>query len=71
MWAGVNFPDLEFESAANDHAPGKKCDVSHEKPKADGGTDDLDNIKPRPRKEHVDRHKNAGDFKRWGRWGRK
>jgi len=50
-------------------AQGRRYDVHHKKPLADGGTDDLDNIEPKQRDEHVREHMENGDFSRWGKKG--
>jgi len=49
-----------------DEVMGRNQDVAHKKPLADGGTNDLDNIEPLPHADHVQQHKDAGVFKRWG-----
>lgn len=48
---------------------GEKYHVSHIKPKADGGADTLDNIEPEHPAEHIQRHRESGDFSRWGKRG--
>jgi hypothetical protein len=53
----------------SDPVTGRNQDVAHDIPLADGGTNELDNYGPRPHGEHVDDHKQKGDFKRWGRRG--
>jgi hypothetical protein len=61
----------EWEAASNkpwpkDPVTGGNQDVSHIKPKADGGSNTLDNIEPMPHGDHMQMHIENGDFKRWG-----
>ena len=51
------------------NAAGKPHDADHDEPIADGGADAAENVTPRPHDEHVQRHKDNGDFKRWGQRG--
>ena len=51
-------------------AEGKPYEADHDTPLADGGADDATtNVTPRPHDDHVQRHKDKGDFKRWGKRG--
>jgi RHS repeat-associated protein len=48
-------------------ADGKNYDAHHKKPVADGGAErDPRNIEPREHNDHMNHHKENGDFKRWG-----
>jgi len=64
---------LEWEKMNNRKWPkdknGHNYDVSHKKALADGGTNDLDNIKPMEHSAHMQEHKDNGDFKRCGARG--
>lgn len=46
---------------------GRNYDADHVTPLADGGADDGSNIQPLSREEHIRRHRENGDFGRWGR----
>jgi hypothetical protein len=60
----------EYEDATGSQWPksadGKNHDVSHKTALADGGTNEVNNIEPLERSEHIRRHVENGDFKRWG-----
>ena len=60
LWEGANDATWPKTEA------GRNYDVSHKKARADGGDDSLDNIEPLPHDEHMRRHIESGDFKRWG-----
>jgi hypothetical protein len=45
---------------------GRNYDADHNKPLADGGGNEPSNITPRTRGDHIRRHQENGDFKRWG-----
>lgn len=45
--------------------PNRNQSVSHKKALADGGTNEVENVEPKPWKEHQKEHKEKGDYKRW------
>lgn len=59
-------PDFLPDGSQNKYA-GRKQSLSHKKALEDGGTNDVENIEPEPWKIHHERHKDNGDFKRWGK----
>ena len=50
-----------------DSHTGRKYDVSHIVPLADGGTNHVSNIEPMLHQDHIKMHKENGDFKRWAK----
>ncbi|HWU26102.1 MAG TPA: HNH endonuclease signature motif containing protein [Rhizomicrobium sp.] len=48
-------------------ATGRRYDVHHVRARADGGTDEPENIEPMPHDEHVREHMKNGDFSRWAK----
>ena len=54
-----------------DPKTGRNQDVSHGVPISEGGSNEPDNVEPKPHDEHVDEHKAKGDFTRWGAKGGK
>jgi RHS repeat-associated protein len=50
----------------DDPKTGRPQQAAHVKARADGGDDGPGNIKPQPKDEHMQEHKDNGDFKRWG-----
>ena len=59
--------ELNGQPWPRDPRTGRNMDADHDVPLADGGSDTAGNITPRTRREHIDRHKNNGDFATWGR----
>jgi hypothetical protein len=58
---------VKGESWQKNPATGRNQDVAQIKAKADGGLpNDPNNFKPQPHNEHMQEHKDNGDFKRWG-----
>ena len=66
-----NWEKAEGATWPTDPATGQNQHVSHEIPKSKGGSSELSNIKPRTAADHIQKHKDAGDYKEWGAQGAK
>lgn len=45
---------------------GLPMQVHHRRPRSEGGTDDVWNLEPLSKADHIKRHMEQGDYKRWG-----
>ena len=55
------------EKWPKDPATGRNQDVAHKDAVGDGGSpNDPKNYEPKPHDQHMQEHKDNGDFKRWG-----
>ena len=44
-------------------------EIDHIIPQSEGGTDDIDNLRALPKKDHIARHRAEGHYSKWGKQG--
>lgn len=55
------------EKWPKDPDTGWNQDAHHKKPHSEGGPHTPENIEPKTRKDHINHHKEKGDYKKWGK----